>query len=86
MIGVPFAPSNMACELVARRPLKDGTRKVYHQRTNVLAGYIFEPDGKGAGWAYSVGPRRYASGSRDKMDKRRFKTIKAAKAALAGEL
>lgn len=78
-----------ATELVARRPVRmKGQRvwKVYYERKNVLVGYIFQPDGEGAGYAYSVGPRGWSVGSQTHMSKERFKTIKGAKIALGGNL
>lgn len=53
--------------------------------TEICAGWLFEADGKGAGWFYQVGPRKYRSGSR-KGIVGRFKRLKDAKAALASKL
>lgn len=50
--------------------------------TDVCAGWLFEADGKGAGWFYQVGPRQYRSGSRKNIVGR-FKCLKDAKKALA---
>lgn len=59
--------------------------KVRLAGTEVCAGWLFEADGKGAGWFYQVGPRNYRSGSR-KGIVGRFKRLKDAKRALAGVL
>lgn len=76
----------VGAEFTARRYRRVGIRQVVQNITDTVVGYIWEPDGKGMGWAYSVGPRIPKRIPLEEFPSTRFKTMRAAKAALVGEL
>lgn len=67
--------------LVASPPKGDSarTRRIFLKDGRKLVGYIFLPDGKGAGYKFRLPNRTHASS-------KRYRTIKEAKEGLCGVL